>query len=185
MPVDLQPTHLQDELIRLAPLKKDDLEQLYKVAADPLIWEQHPQKLRYQQDVFQAYFDGAVESGGAFIVLDAETNAVIGSSRYYDLDESEGRVAIGFTFLARSHCGGRFNRSLKRLMIDHAFAFVDSVIFHIGANNLRSQKATEKFGAVKVAEVVMPPPTTSPQYHFVYEIRKADWLNGTGAANSA
>jgi RimJ/RimL family protein N-acetyltransferase len=34
-------------------------------------------------------------------------------------------------------------------MLDHAFKFVENVIFYVGENNIRSQKATEKIGAVK------------------------------------
>ena len=58
-------------------------------------------------------------------------------------------IAIGFTFLARDHWGATYNRALKSLMMGHAFKFVNTVIFHIGVNNIRSQKAIEKLGATK------------------------------------
>src|ERR1043166_8327581 len=137
---DLQPVTLANDFIRLVPLVPDDFERLYMVASDPLIWEQHPTKNRYQREVFEVFFTGAIESKGAFIVLDAKTNEVIGSSRFYELNETAGTIMIGYTFLAR-HCWGKpYNQSLKSLMLNHAFHFVEAVLFHIGANNIRSQK---------------------------------------------
>lgn len=147
-----QPDNLEDGLVRLIPLKEDDFEELYKVASDPLIWEQHPANDRYEQSVFRKFFDDAIGTSSAFKIIDAQTNAAIGSTRYYDFDKDASRVCIGFTFLTRSCWGGVYNRSVKNLMIDYAFRHVSSIIFHIGANNLRSQKATLKFGAVKTGE---------------------------------
>ena len=148
MPFDLQPT-LKSEMLELRPLLPDDFEELYAVASDPLIWEQHPNSDRYKPDVFRKFFDEALQSGGALIALDRKTGQVIGSSRFhcYDLERSE--IEIGWTFLARSHWGGAYNGEMKRLMLSHAFKFVDNVIFLVDSNNLRSQRAVEKIGGVR------------------------------------
>lgn len=148
MPFNLQPT-LEGQFLRLAPLRPDDWDRLYAVASDPLIWEQHPQRDRYTEEVFKVFFREALESGGAFLVMDAKTGQVIGSSRYHDYDEQKSEVEIGWTFLARSHWGGTYNREMKQLMLDHAFKFVDRVVFSVGPQNWRSQKALEKIGAVR------------------------------------
>ncbi len=171
MDFELQPTTLQNELVKLIPLKKEDFENLYKVASDPLIWEQHPNKNRYQKDVFEIYFTGAMESGGAFLVLDNTTAGLIGSSRFYEYNSQEKSVAIGYTFLVRDHWGSVYNTALKSIMIDHAFKFVDTVIFHIGSNNIRSQKAITKLGADKIGEVQME----YFQLKYTYQITKEDW----------
>src|SRR6185312_15160356 len=81
---DLQPT-LRGNLVHLRPLRESDFEALFAVASDPLIWEQHPASDRYQEPVFRDFFRGGIESGGAFLVLDATTGAVIGSTRYCNL----------------------------------------------------------------------------------------------------
>ena len=143
---DLQPT-LSGEIIALRPLKTADFESLYGVASDPLIWQQHPEPLRYQRNVFQGFFAAAIASGGALVATEKKSDKVIGSSRYYDWKPSEREVAIGYTFLARSHWGGETNREMKQLMLDHAFRWAHVVWFHIGKNNWRSRKAIEKIGA--------------------------------------
>src|SRR5215212_12159129 len=128
MPFELQPT-LRGELVELRPLCGDDFAELYAVASDPLIWEQHPASDRYKEDVFAEFFRGASESGGAFVVSDAETGRLIGSTRFCGYDEEKSEIEIGWTFLARSHWGGRYNHEMKQLMLRHAFRFVNNVIF--------------------------------------------------------
>src|SRR5690349_6593290 len=118
MPFELQPT-LKGERIELRPLRPEDFDALYAVASDPLIWEQHPSSDRYKKDVFQAFFREALNSGGALLVLDAQTGAVIGSSRFHGYDEAKSQVEIGWTFLARSQWGGVANGEMKRLMLRH------------------------------------------------------------------
>ena len=170
-----QPT-LQNEFVKLVPLKEEDFEILYKVASDPLIWEQHPNKNRYQREVFQNFFKGALESKGAFIIYDSKTNEVIGSTRFYDLNTEKNCVTIGYTFYARKYWGGKYNPSAKHLMMQHAFKNVDSVIFHIGADNIRSQKAIERLGAQKIAEEEMAYYGEDTKLNFVYEIKKGSFV---------
>jgi RimJ/RimL family protein N-acetyltransferase len=149
----LQPV-LKGQLLELRPVRLDDFQDLYEVASDPLIWEQHPHNNRYQERVFRKFFRDALSSGGALIAIDSQTGRVIGSSRYDGYDKEKSQVEIGWTFLARSHWGGIYNGEMKRLMLEHAFKFVNNVIFVIGTQNFRSQKAVEKLGAVRVGSTV-------------------------------
>ena len=157
MDFDLQPK-LKGRLIELRPLQAEDFESLFAAASDPLIWEQHPARDRYKREVFQKFFDGAIESGGAFAVIDRESGRIIGCSRYCNLDPVEHEVEIGYTFLERAFWGGAYNGELKKLMLEHAFHFVDRVLFLVGENNLRSQKALQKIGARVVGRKETPGP---------------------------
>lgn len=172
MDFNIQPT-LENEFVKIEPLKESDFETLYAVASDPLIWEQHPNKDRYKREVFENFFKGAIESGGAFLVFDNKTNKPIGSSRFYDYNPTNKSILIGYTFFARSHWGSTYNPALKSLMIDYAFQFVNAVIFHIGAVNIRSQKAIERLGAVKVAELEVEYYGEPSKLNFVYEIKRS------------
>lgn len=143
----LQPV-LTGKQITLLPLQADDFEALYLAASDPLIWQQHPEPNRYQREVFTRFFDSGIASGSAFKVVDNQSGLVIGSSRYYDINLAERELAIGYSFLARSHWGGAVNGEMKQLMLQHAFLHVDKVWLHIGADNIRSRRAVEKIGGV-------------------------------------
>ena len=149
MPFDLQPV-LKGELLELRPLRQEDFPELYAVASDPLIWEQHPNSDRFKEEVFREFFREALESGGALVALDCRDGRIIGSSRFHAYNEEKSEIEIGWTFLARAYWGGAYNGEMKQLMLRHAFRFVKSVIFLVGPRNLRSQKALEKIGAVRV-----------------------------------
>jgi len=134
--------------VQVRPLRRDDYAALYAVASDPLIWHQHPVKTRYREPEFKEFFAESLASGGALLVLHARTREAVGSSRFFGYSESRSEVEIGWTFLARSHWGGKYNWELKQLMLRHAFQFVDSVVFFVNEGNIRSQRSVEKIGGV-------------------------------------
>jgi RimJ/RimL family protein N-acetyltransferase len=169
MPLDRQPT-LSGPTLRLRPLRADDHDALAAVAADPLLWEQHPEPDRDSAEKFDRFFADCLASGGTLLIATAD-GEVIGSSRYDDYDEADGgRVEIGWTFLARSHWGGPTNRELKQLMLDHAFGSVQTVVFRVGVDNRRSRRAVEKLGAMFVDTIDTP---LGP--HAVYELSRERW----------
>jgi N-acetyltransferase len=145
--IDWQPT-LVGASIRLRPLTVDDRDALFLAACDPLIWELHPAKNRYERAEFDKYFDAAIASAGALIMIDRKTSSVIGCSRYYDWNAEKREIAIGHTFLVRSYWGGKANAEVKALMLQHAFLFANRVWFHVWADNFRSRGAMEKIGGV-------------------------------------
>lgn len=168
---DLQP-YLRGELIELRPIAPEDWENLFSVASDSLIWEQHPERDRYKEDIFKNFFREALESGGAFVVIDRENQEIIGSTRFCGYDPQHSEVEIGWTFLARKYWGGRYNAEMKQLLLDHAFKFVESVVFFVGEKNFRSQKAIEKFGAIKLGTTTRACGNHPPARNVKYLIRK-------------
>ncbi len=149
MPFDLQPV-LQGKLLALRPLREEDFPGIYAAASDPLIWEQHPANDRHKEDVFEELFRESLASGGALVAIDSLTGKIVGWSRFHGYVEEKSEIEIGWTFLARSHWGGSYNREMKQLMLRHAFRFVKSVVFLVGPQNMRSRKAVEKIGGVYV-----------------------------------
>jgi RimJ/RimL family protein N-acetyltransferase len=165
MSFDLQPI-LRGELLELRPLRAGDFDELYAVARDPLMWEQHPVKDRYRSEVFQEFFGTALQSGGALVAVDSRNGRIIGSSRYHGYDPEKSEIEIGWTFLARSYWGGVHNREMKHLMLRHAFQFVKSVVFLVGPQNIRSQRAMERIGGVRAGSR----PDAGGRDSIVYEI---------------
>ena len=148
MPFDRQPT-LFGRSVTLRPLQSNDRAELYDVARDPLIWDQHPDPDRYQRERFDAFFDDAIGSGGALAILD-HSGRLIGSTRFHGYNPDTSEIEIGWTFLTRTHWGTGTNRAAKELMLDHAFRTVERVVFLVGPHNRRSQQAVEKLGAERV-----------------------------------
>jgi N-acetyltransferase len=165
---DSQP-HLVGDTVELRPLRELDFDDLYVVATDPLIWEQHPVPDRYRMESFREFFGEHLASGGALAAIDRRDGRIVGTSRFHGYDARRSEVEIGWTFLARSHWGGAFNREMKGLMLEHAFRFVSSVVFLIHPENVRSQRAIEKIGAIRVGTRL----DGGGRDSLVYEIRSA------------
>jgi len=175
MNFSVQPV-LENEEFQLIPLQQGDFESLYEVASDPKVWEQHPNKDRYKKEVFENFFTGAMESKGAFKIIDKATGDVLGSSRYYDFDEEDNHIFIGYTFYGTKSWGKGINPQVKKLMLDYIFQFVDKVHFHIGKENFRSQTALERLGGQKIAEEEVAYFAEPTRTNFVYEITKEAWV---------
>ena len=154
---------LAGELVEVRPLRANDFDELCQSAADPLLWEQHPEPDRWRPHVFRAYFEDHLSSGGALAVVDRATGALIGATRYDNLDAEQSEVEIGWTFLARPYWGGAYNADLKRIVLEHAFRSVDRVVFLVGEQNLRSRRAVEKLGAAE---------TGTRRGQVMYELRR-------------
>ncbi len=174
MQLDTQPIHLKNDIVQLVPLQESDFDRLYEVASDPLVWEQHPNPNRYQKEVFKTYFEGAMLSKGALLVLDSETNEVVGCSRFYDFNTETNSIKIGYTFIGRKFWGQHFNKNMKSLMINHAFEKLENVLFEVGANNIRSQIAISKIGATKIGEQIIEYYGEEPKLNFIYQISKSN-----------
>lgn len=99
--MELQP-HLTGELVELRPLQPEDWDGLFMAASDPLVWEQHPASDRYQEEIFREFFQGALDSKGAFAVIDRKACKIIGSSRYHYYAPDKSQIESGWTFLARA-----------------------------------------------------------------------------------
>lgn len=167
--------HLENEIARLIPLQESDFEALYKVASDPKVWEQHPNKNRYERDVFKNFFQGALESKGAYLIWDKRNNELAGSTRFYDYKTEENSIHIGYTFYGTKFWGTGINHSVKRMMMDYIFQYVDTVLFHVGKDNLRSRTAMERLGAKIIDEIDVAYFGEPVRTNVVFAIKKLDY----------
>ena len=180
--MDRQPV-LEGERLLLRPLREGDWDALYAVAADRELWAVHPSHDRWQEPVFREFFADALAKGGALAVLHKDTDEIIGSSRFQGYDPADGgMVEIGWTFLARRHWGTGLNAEMKRLMLEHAFRFVDRVLFRVGADNVISRKAMAKIGGRLTGETWVEDRVGRPIEHVMFEIDRESFAAGPLAA---
>ena len=170
--MDRQPI-LETERLVLRPVTEDDREALYEIASDPMVWEQHPIHDRWRREVFDAFFDEGLASGGALAVVDKAKDRIVGSTRYDKYDPEEGGVVeIGWTFLERRCWGKGINREMKRAMLEHAFEHVALVEFRVGDTNYRSRNALEAIGAERTDRYELGRYQGKRVVHLVYEITR-------------
>ena len=177
--MDRQPV-LEGERLTLRPLRESDWDALYRVASDRELWAVHPSHDRWQEPVFRAFFDDAMAKGGALAIVDRSTGAVIGSSRFQfcDRPEEDGALEIGWSFLARACWGKGYNAEFKRLMLAHAFRFVDRVVFRVGADNVISRKAMANIGGRLTGDSYVEERAGRPVEHVVFEITRESFAEG-------
>lgn len=173
--MNLQP-FLENKLIRIRPLRINDLEPMYTIAKDPRIWEQHPCD-RYKRTEFERFFSESIQSKGALTILDQQTNQVIGSSRFKRIKGFQNGIEIGWSFLDRSYWGGATNKVVKGLMIQYAFSFIDHILFYVAKSNVRSQKAVEKIGAQKINPSTFPMLPRKGEDTLTFMIKKTEYMN--------
>jgi len=173
---DFQPT-LSGPTVLIRPVMAADWMGLFEAGSDPEIWKVHPRSDRYTEPEFRSYFDSAVASKMAFVFVERSTGRLIGSSRYYGYDATLSEIEIGWTFIVREFWGGATNREVKRLMLDHAFGFVDTVIFWVGEKNWRSQGAMKKIGGVK-REGLFTRELSGATPYVIFEIGKRAYEHG-------
>ena len=176
--MDRQPV-LEGERLLLRPLRPDDWDALFAVASDRELWALHPSHDRWQEPVFREFFDDALAKGGALAVVDKASGEVIGSTRFQPCDYFEEQpLEIGWSFIARTYWGKGYNAEMKRLMLAHAFAHVDRVVFRVGADNVISRGAMANIGGRLTGTTFVEDRAGRPVEHVVYEITREEFEAG-------
>lgn len=151
-------------------MRPEDWDALYAVAADPMLWQQHPANDRWQEPVFRAFFDEALAHRGALVAIRKADGKPVGSSQFRISPIKSDEMEIGWTFLARECWGTGLNSEMKRLMLAHALADFPRVLFRIGTTNIRSRRAIEAIGGRLIELVEDSDYKGTPVRHVTYAI---------------
>jgi RimJ/RimL family protein N-acetyltransferase len=153
--IELRPVTLERHGIRLEPLAADHHDALAAAAADGELWRlwftsvPAPGETRtYIAAALAGQRDGHMLP---WVVRDAATGAVIGTTRYHDVVPAIDRVEIGYTWYAKSWQRTHVNTTCKLLLLEHAFESVGCKVVGLRTDNFNfaSQRAIEALGAKK------------------------------------
>ena len=129
-------SNFDNNLFSLIQIKKEDFLELYFVAKDYNIWEQHPENDRWKKEKFSIFYKNGLQNKfGFLLIFDKHKNEIIGSTRFYAYDKVDKAIRIGFTFISQKHWGTSINFQVKKMMLDYTFKYLDKVYFDIGINN--------------------------------------------------
>jgi RimJ/RimL family protein N-acetyltransferase len=160
MNIDL--TKLAGKYVYLGLLSTKHIEILRILAKDERIWEFT--KTFAIDATFDKQFDdyiniasdkNAMGNQRAFVIKQSSDDAIIGMTRFYEINPKDKRAAIGYTWYTPVVWGKLHNKECKLLLLDYLFeeAGFQRVEFHVAHQNVRSQKAVEKIGAIKEGEL--------------------------------
>jgi N-acetyltransferase len=153
--IHVEPAVLEDRGIRLEPMTRDHCDALAAAAADGRLWElwytavARPEEMpAYVADALKGQRDGHMLP---WVVRDAGSGAIVGTTRYHDIQPAIDRVEIGHTWYAQSRQRTHVNTTCKLLLLRHAFEVVGCQVVGLRTDrfNVRSQRAIEALGARK------------------------------------
>lgn len=121
----ISPIILEGRHIRLEPLSPEHEESLIAAAGDGELWNSTV-TIVPSRTTMAAYIAAALNAQALgrelpFVIVQKSSGKVLGSTRFYDIERVEGRVAIGYTWLAASAQRTRVNTEAKLLLLTHAF----------------------------------------------------------------
>jgi RimJ/RimL family protein N-acetyltransferase len=144
---------LEGKKIRLIPINKSHKAQLLNAAKDGKLWELWHTSVP-SEDNIDSYIDNTLKNMKSgtdypFVVIDKNTNAIIGSTRYYNIQSNHRRLEIGFTWYASKYQRSGVNTECKYLLLKYAFENLNCIAVQFMTNwyNLRSRTAIARLGA--------------------------------------
>jgi RimJ/RimL family protein N-acetyltransferase len=150
-----KPVTLQGHGIRLEPLSREHEKGLVEAAKDGRLWELWFTSVPEPEKTL-AYIDAALEGQRAghmlpWVVIEAKTRAIIGSTRYHDIIAEADRVEIGYTWYAKRWQRSHVNSACKLLLFEFGFEKLNCKVIGLRTDNFnfRSQRAIEALGAKK------------------------------------
>ena len=152
-PLWLADIMLERDGIRLEPLNLAHEDGLRKAAADGELWNIRVTSVPEPHET-RGYIESALKqrvegSRLAFVVMDATTGEVIGSTSFHDIVPAIKRVEIGWTWYAKSRQRSNVNTLCKFMLLEHAFETLGCAVvgWRASHQNFASQRAIERLGA--------------------------------------
>ncbi len=178
--------------VYLEQLQEKHVPAIKPLIKDPRLWEFTRTFLINDtfDEQFERYMAMAFDPKGmgnqySFVIFRKDTHEIIGMTRYYFYEPKDKRVAIGFTWYVPEVWGQVYNKECKLLLLQYAFETLDlnRVEFHVAHENIRSQKAMIKIGAVQegVLRNYAIQPDGSIRHTFVFSIIKEEWAEKKAA----
>lgn len=150
----LEPVTLAGKIVRLEPLADRHLAALEAVAADAALWTWVPFPADTPEGFARwlATARDAEATGTALVFATCLVDGtVVGATRFGNASLPDGRVEIGWTFLARAAQRTGANVEAKRLLLAHAFDTLGAtrVELKTDARNAASRRAIAALGATE------------------------------------
>ena len=144
---------LSGDTVKLVPLEKNHKAGLLKAASDGNLWELWFTSVPDEHTI-DAYLGKALsqkEKGleFPFTVIDANTDTIIGCTRFYNMQPENRRLEIGYTWYAKSHQRTGVNSNCKLLLLQYAFEELHCIAVQLITNwfNIKSREAIARLGA--------------------------------------
>lgn len=149
----IEPVTLTGSIVILEPLSLEHADRMREAVRDGELWRLWYTSIPSPEKV-EEYIQTALgmrENAGAlpFVVRDRDSNQLIGCTRYFNVDEINQRLEIGYTWYSESYQRTAVNTECKYLLLTQAFEKLDAIAveFRTHWHNHRSRAAIARLGA--------------------------------------
>lgn len=149
----VEPVTLEGKYVRLEPMRVDHLPALFKAGSAPELWEWTIAQIKNEGDMEQylrdALADQAKGTSLSFVTIDRKSDTLVGSTRFGNIDTTNRRAEIGWTWINPEFQRTVINTEAKLLMLTHAFDVWKCIRVELktDANNSKSRNAMLRIGA--------------------------------------
>ncbi len=178
---------LEDDIVLLRPLKKEDIALLVHFSTDePETWKYSPTKIAGEEN-FKKHYEEAIKAQKdkreyPFIVFDKRTKQYAGSTRFYDIQLPNQTLQLGYTWYGKDFQATGLNKHCKYLLLSFAFdeMGMERVEFRAHAGNERSIAAMKSIGCTVegIMRKVVPMTSGGRRDTILLSILKDEWKNG-------
>lgn len=181
---------LENDVIMLRPLTVSDFDSLLPFSQnEPDIWKFNANGADSKENL-KRYIDTALsnrkkQTDYAFIVIDKLQNKIVGSTRFYLVNQQTKTLELGYTWYGKKHQGTYVNKNSKYLLLEFAFETLgyERVAFKANSKNERSIQAMKSIGCIE--EGVLRSFSFDAEGNridaIVLSILKDEWLNSVKA----
>jgi N-acetyltransferase len=138
--------------VQLVPLQLNHVQGLYEAGRYPEIWTLTQGRIQTLEDA-KTYVQNALEQKNTFpfVIVDRESQKVVGSTRLYDISVQNKGLEIGYTWLTPTVWRTSVNTECKYLLLKYCFETLGTIRVQLktDSRNIRSQTAIERIGAIK------------------------------------
>lgn len=183
---------LEGQDVILEPMQLKHTKELITAAEDGELWKLEytgvPDRLSMPAAVEQALAQKELGSEFPFIVRLKQSKLIVGSTRYYAIDDKNRNLSIGYTWYSKSVQRTSVNSECKYLLLEHAFERMKciSVQWHTDHRNVRSQNAIKRLGAkfegvLRNAKIM---PDGAIRHTHCFSMLDTEWPESKTALNS-
>jgi RimJ/RimL family protein N-acetyltransferase len=149
----IEPVTLTGTKIVLEPLALEHKDGLIEAVKDGELWKlwftfiSPPEKM--EEYITKALNNREQAGEMPFVVREKESDKIIGSTRFMNVDNHNHRAEIGSTWYANSYQRTAVNTECKYLLLSHAFEKLDAIAveFRTHWHNHKSRAAIARLGA--------------------------------------
>tara|TARA_B100000767_G_C19614785_1_gene471413 strand:- start:203 stop:781 length:579 start_codon:yes stop_codon:yes gene_type:complete len=176
--------NIHSEKVILRPMNVNDFDKMKVLTNDTEMWYYFTADLSNEQ-ILKNWIESAIselkdKKSLPFTIIDPTNDNIIGTTRIGNISETNNRVEIGWTWIAKKYQRTGINGHVKKLLFEYLFVETSTlrIEFKTDVLNIPARKAMEKVGLIKEGILRSHTLMTNDRRRdtLYYSLLKNEWL---------